>query len=146
MVRSLQHSWCFLIYLFIFFKSLCPIPLCPFVLLAWKGPDRGQVVSSNQGVSAKPHAGKETPLFGLNRHKMVIRPYLQPLHHMALKITGPSDGQGLWKNLECREPWMLSSLGMLTAVVSSLSSGSCPICTALSGGYPICTTLSRTGK
>lgn len=31
------------------FLSLCPIPLCPFVLLARRRPDRGQMVSSSPG-------------------------------------------------------------------------------------------------
>lgn len=132
--------------LFNFFISV-PIPLCPFVLLAWRRPDRGQMVSSSQGGSAKPHTD-ETPwrglcyfLLGLNRHKMVIGAYFQPLHNMALKITCPTDGEGLFGNpkyspLHAWEPRVLSSLGRLMAVVCNLSSGR----------YPVCTVLSRTGK
>lgn len=36
------------------FLSMCPIPLRPFALLAWKRPDRGHRVSFDQGGSAKP--------------------------------------------------------------------------------------------
>lgn len=68
---------------------------------------------------------------------MVIRAYFQPLRNMALKITCPTDRERLFGNPKYSwELQMLSTLGRLMAIISTLSSGR----------YPLCTALSRPGK